>query len=399
MPPSRPHPLAVSQAARLANRAIERIWRSGLDQQPPLEPEYLWRVGSRGFRQADELSGRSEEDVADFRLRLEQLCRSLRDEAELNPLGHTMAYGQITSAIRKRHALGRLWSEQPELAETSIAPPIIVVGQMRSGTTRIHRLLAADPAHRGTRFCNSVDPVPKRPDYRPLKAALGLAIARRINPWLDTLHPFGATRPDEEIGWLSAALSPCAFEAQWRIPRYVAWSEARDPAPVYREFDRILRTDAAVMASARQPRVLKCPQFAEDLPTLLRQYPGARVISAKRDHQAVLASTVSMVASQSAFQSDTVSLTAIEAEWERKLALRKERMAMGLAGHKGPQAAVRFDALTADWRAAVPLLYAALGLKLTRAAWTVMEREQRGAAASPHSTHAAMLDRFARQQG
>ena len=34
----------------------------------------------------------------------------------------------------------------------------------------------------------------------------------------------------QEIGWLSAALSPCAYEAQWRIPSFVGWSEARDPA-------------------------------------------------------------------------------------------------------------------------------------------------------------------------
>ena len=73
----------------------------------------------------DEISVRAEQEVADFRERLAHLCASLRDEAQLNALGHTMAYGQLTSAIRKRHALGRFWTEAPELAAARIAPPIM----------------------------------------------------------------------------------------------------------------------------------------------------------------------------------------------------------------------------------------------------------------------------------
>lgn len=399
MPPPRPHPLAVSRTARLAGRGITAIWRSGLSPRPPLAPDYLWRVGSRGFAPPDEHGGRGPVDVEDFRLRLDRLCDALRGEARLNPLGHTMAYGQLTAAIRTRHALGRLWRERPSLAATRIAPPIVVVGQMRAGTTRIHRLLAADPAHAATRFANSIDPLPRRFDWRPLKAAVGLIVARRINPWLDTLHPFGATRADEEIGWLSAALSPCAYEAQWHIPAFVGWSERREAAPIYREFGRILRTDAATMGNASRPRVLKCPQFAEDLAVLLAEFPDARVVMARRDPQAVLDSTVSMIASQSAFQSDVCDLGRIEREWRRKLALREARVAAALGAHRGPVAVVDFAALDADWRAAMRGVYRELGLKLGEPAIAAMEREARGDAHSPHRAHAAVLSEFARQQG
>ncbi|HBM71850.1 MAG TPA: sulfotransferase, partial [Erythrobacter sp.] len=99
MPP-RPHPLATARAADWADRAVGALWRKGITAKPPLDPEYLWQVGSRGFAAQDEHAGRSEAEVADFRLRLERLCASLRGEAELNALGHTMAYGQLTSAIR-----------------------------------------------------------------------------------------------------------------------------------------------------------------------------------------------------------------------------------------------------------------------------------------------------------
>lgn len=396
MAPPRSHPLAVSRTARLADRAIDTLWSKRVTDKPPLEPDYLWQVGARGFAPADEKAGRSDSEVADFRERLSAICTSLRAEANLNALGHTLAYGQLTAAIRNRHALGRLWRARPELLETSLAAPIVVVGQMRAGTTRIHRLLAADPAHAGTRFCDSFDPVPRVAGVRPVKAAFALAIARRINPWLDSLHPFGVTRPDEEIGWLSAALSPCAYEAQWHIPGFVAWSEARDPAPVYAEFTRILRTDAAVRGNGDRPRVLKCPQFSEDLAALSEALPDARLVVARRATQEVLGSTVSMVAGQSAFQSDCPDLETIRTEWTRKLALREVRLESGLAGHPAPFTSIQYEALNADWVSAIGSVYAALGLRLSEEARAAMGREQRVAAHSPHHAHAADVREFAR---
>ncbi len=394
MTPPRPHPFTRSKLAERANRMIALIWERGWDDQPPLEPEYLWRLGSKGYSREDEISVRSEEDVADFRLRLEKLCASLQD-AGLNALGHTMAYGQLKGAIRTRHALGRLWREKPEMAETSIAPPIIVLGQMRSGTTRVQRLLAADPQFCGTRFCDSHDPVPSRPDVRPLKTRAALFLARRLNPWLDTTHPFGATRTDEEIGWLAAALSPAAFEAQWCIASFLEFSEPRDASPVYREFARILRTDAAFHGNAKRPRVLKCPQFAEDLPALLAQFPDARIIHCQRDHEDVLASSVSMVASQMAFQGGTHDVADLESEWRRKIALRETRMAEALATFTGPVATVRFEKLNANWQACMADTYATLGLDFTAGARSKMAEELAGSQEAAHTQHKAQLEAFA----
>lgn len=371
---------------------LAAIWDKGLQPQPALEPAALCAVGAKAFGPQDEAYGRSEEDVADFRERLAVLCQSLREEARLNALGHTMAYGQVTAAIRIRHALGRLWQRQPGLHRAKIAAPIIVVGQMRAGTTRMHRLLAADPAHAGTLLYHGMNPVRPWPDIRPLKTAIGLALARRINPWIDTLHPFGAMRVDEELPWLGHALCPVALEAQYRIPAYVAFSEARDAGAVYREFARTLRTDAVLMKNAHVPRVIKCPQFAEDLPALLAQFPDARVVVTRREGGAVLASTVSLVASQMAYQSDHADLAAIQAEWQRKLALRDQRMTAALAAWSGPVAEVHFDDLTADWEREIARVYSALEIDLTPQAMAAMRAEQGRAETSPHHAHRGLMD-------
>ena len=334
--PPRPHPLSRSTFAIKTDRLIDRVWQTGLSEKPRLEPDYLWSIGAKGFSREDEVSIRSAEEVADFRARLEQLCRALCEEAQLNALGHTMAYGQLKKAIRERHALGRLWRREPERARTAIAAPILVVGQMRSGTTRVHRLLAADPRHAATRFCDSHHPVPVSPDIRPLVSRAVLALGRRINPWLDTLHPFSPMRGDEEIGWLAAALSPPSYEAQWHIPSFVRWSEQRDPSPVYAEFARILRTDAAHAGNANLPRVMKCPQFCEDMSALLDVFPDARLVLTERDDKPMWESTVSMVAGQSAYQSDALELETIEQEWHRRIALRNMQLRLGPGRRERP---------------------------------------------------------------
>lgn len=391
MPP-RPHLFARSRFAEVCDSLIRNVWERGWDEKPALDPDYLWYLGSTGFSAQDERSIRSEDDAADFRLRLERLCQSLNGEASLNSLGHTMAYGQLRNAIRKRHALGRLWRDQPELAATPIAPPIVVLGQMRSGTTRVQRLLASDPKLAGTRFCDSHDPLPARPDLRPFKARAALFMARRVNPWLDTFHPFGATQTDEEIGWLSAALSPAAFEAQWRIASYVSFNEARDQSPVYREFARLLRTDAATAGNAGSARVLKCPQFAEDADALLEAFPDALVVRCTRSTADVLDSSVSMVASQMAFQSDRHSRPELEAEWRRKIALRDTRIDKALESFAGPVASISFDALNRDPLEAMSKVYAELGIEFDRRAREGISGELGRTRKSPHRRHRAQIE-------
>lgn len=376
------------------NGWLETAWRKGLCDRPSLDPDALWAKARRDAPAVGERGPRAEADVADFRLRLEILAESLAEEARLNPLGLTMAHGQLVRVIRQRLELGALWQVEPEILETPLAPPIIVVGHMRSGTTRVHRLLAADPALAATRFCDSWHPVPRFPDTRPAWSALSLVFARALDPWLDAIHPFGVTRPDEELGWLAAALDHCAYEAQWRIPSFTAFSEARDPAPVYREFANMLRTDANWHDNAGRPRVLKVPQFAEDLPALLAEFPDARVVRTSRCRHETAASAASLVANQMTMQSDAVDFDWIEQEVKRKIALRQDRMDAALAEFGGPLALVEFEQLNADWEAEVARIYAELDMPLSDDAMAAMRAEQGRSANGSHTKHARSYRAF-----
>jgi hypothetical protein len=402
MAPVRDHLLSRGPLAQRANDFLGKAWSKGWLPPPDLDPDALWALAAKpyGMRAEDaEYGGRSSEDVADFRERLVRLIAAVHAEADLNPLGRTMAWGQLSRVVKNRLAFGALWLEQPELLATSLAPPIIVIGHMRSGTTRIHTLLAADPAHSYTRYCDAYRPVPARYGARlgmnRVKAALELAMLGALNPWMQSIHPMAPAAVEEELAWISAALHHSIYESQWHIPAYSAWSEARDPAPIYREMARILRTDAATRGLAAMPRVLKVPAFAEDLTTLLDLFPDARLVLAHREHQAVLRSAVSLAANQMAMQSDTCDIAAIEARWQHKIALREARMAAALTGWRGPVARLDFDELGADWEAAIRRSYAELGFTLAPETLAAMRKLMATSEAGQHRAHSEQLARFA----
>ena len=399
MPPVRDHPLARGKLAQRANDFLGKAWSKGWLPPPDLDPQALWALAARPHgtqAEAAEQGGRSEHDVADFRERFALLIAAVEAEADLNPLGRTMAWGQLSRVVKNRLALGALWNAQPQLLETPLAPPIIVIGHMRSGTTRIHQLLAADPAFSHTRYCDAYHPVPARFGLNRLVSAVELAMLGALNPWMQSIHPMAPAAVEEELAWISAALHHSIYESQWHIPGYSAWSEARDPAPIYRELRRMLQTDAATRSLAEKPRVMKVPAFAEDLGTLLATFPDARLVLATREHQAVLKSAVSLAANQMAVQSDTCDMAAIEARWRHKIALREERIAEALAGWQGPVARLHFDEINADWEGAIRRCYADLGLALTPAALAAMRAVMAASEGGHHHAHREQLARFAK---
>ncbi|MEO0589723.1 MAG: sulfotransferase [Pseudomonadota bacterium] len=383
-----------------ANRFFAKAWDRGWLPAPSLDAAELWARAAKtlGERAEDaENASRSPEDVADFRERLKRLTQAAREEADLNPLGRVMAHGQLERVIANRLKMGAAWLRRPDRPQMPIAPPIIIIGHMRSGTTRLHTLLAADPAHSHTRYCDAFHPVPgRRVDLREWAAAFEIGFLSALNPWLQSIHPINSTAVEEELGWLAGALQHSIYESQWRIPSFSAWSEAREASSVYREFARVLRTDAAHRGNADRSRILKVPVFSENLPELLRQFPDARLIVAERALEDVHRSAVSLVANQMAVQSDACELSAIEAEWHRKIALRENRREAALRDWTGPVTRLTFEEVTADWQCAIARAYRELGLALTAQALSAMQSVMAKSRKGAHVAHSTQLSGFSR---
>lgn len=353
----------ASRSGRVAmlNRLLGRSWRAGWTPEPSLDPDRLVDAARRATGLADVGEG-------GWRDRLDVLTHALDREAALSRLGRTIAHGQLVAALTNRLRAHRLWQDRPEILERPVPAPIIILGQMRSGTTRVQRLLAQDRRLAHTRFFESWNPLPRgRWDDRKLRGRLGLACVRLLNPDFTTIHPTGVEEADEEIGLTSVSLFGSVFESQWRVPSFAAHCEAADTRPVYAEFRRLLQTLSWLRGGEPRPQILKVPQFTQDLPAVLAAFPDARLICLDRPEAALVASSASLVRNQMALQSDAVDPHWIGAEWHRKIALRRERTAKARVMTDVPQLDLSFEAMNADWSGEMRRVYRFLSLPLEAA--------------------------------
>lgn len=350
-------------SVRLANRALLGLWRTGLTSRP--------RLDSGAFEQAALKRGDSRDLGPDtgWREPFHQLIRSLRDEAKLNPLGLTMAHGQIVQLLRARIRAVALWASHPEILTRQLAPPIVIVGPMRSGTTRVQRLLACDRRFAHTRLFESLHPVPfgRVWDSRPLRTRFALTALNRFNPAVAAIHPSRPRDPEEEFGLLSFSFGPPQFEAQWRVPSFTNWWESADKLSLYRELRGLLQTIAwSRREPADRPWVLKAPQFMEDLPAVLDAFPGARLLCLDRPFEKVVASSASLVWNQMRIQSDVANPAWVGAEWLRKTRLRQRIAAETRRARPDvPQLDLQYEAMDRDWRAEMRRIYDFLELDFT----------------------------------
>ncbi len=376
---------------RLANAALRRLWTKGWATMPSLDPGQLIEKAAAKARAAPD------DDRSGWKRRLELLCDDLERHAQLSDVGRTIAHGQLVSALASRFRAHALWRRQPGIAARPFAAPIVIVGQMRSGSTRMQRLLACDPRLTYTRFFESWNPIPgavadgRAPgaiDARKLKGQVGLTMARLLNPDFSAIHPTSWQAPDEEIGLHSLSIYGSAFEAQWRVPAHTAAVEQDDAVPVYREFRQLLQTLCWLRGAApARPWILKVPQFTQDLAALLQVFPDARLIHLHRDPAEVVASATTLVCNQMRIQSHEVDPAWVEAEWARKVRLRTERVAMARARSSAPEVDVGYHDVTRDWAGEMERVYRMLRLPLTAGVLARMRRYMETSASTHRPRH------------
>ena len=94
----------------------------------PLEPDALCAAAS-------EQTGLDDFGDDAFRLRLDVLCRALREEAGLSPTGVVSWYSQLLQFLKNRLLVQDLLARHPEIHDIRIERPIIICGLPRTGTT------------------------------------------------------------------------------------------------------------------------------------------------------------------------------------------------------------------------------------------------------------------------
>ena len=270
--------------------------------------------------QAVEATGLDDFGEPSWREGLTRLNAALVAEAALNELGAQIAAGEAVMYLSNRLQVLDWHRRHPEIGAADVVPPVVIVGQGRTGTTILHDLLSQDPATRVplTWEVDRPSPPPETATYdtdpRIEEVDTLLGATELLIPGFKAMHPMGARLGQECVRITGAEFRSLIFATQYRIPSYNAWllSDA-DMAPAYRWHRQLLQ-----LLQWRHPTdrwVLKSPGHQWSLGALLAEYPDAVLVQTHRDPLQVIASLGSLVATLRSMASDDTSVTEVSREW------------------------------------------------------------------------------------
>jgi hypothetical protein len=227
---------------------------------------------------------------------LSRLLEACEREAKLNVIGKMALRGDVVRILCNRLHLTRDRKIYREIAQQEIREPLFIVGLPRSGTTLLHILLAADPAHRAPLTWEVMSPSPPSDEDRQQRirhANRNLAMLRWLAPTFESVHATGAELPQECVSLMSPTFMSDQFDTMYNVPSYRDWFFAQDLRPAYEVHRRSLQHFQFRRAVDRW--VLKAPAHMFAAPALLSIYPDARFVQIHRDPIEAVASVSSLV--------------------------------------------------------------------------------------------------------
>jgi hypothetical protein len=326
---------------------------------------------------------------------LERLAGSLAEEAALTELGTDIAAGEITMYLANRLCVTDYRKQNPEIAEVDVTPPIVIVGQGRTGTTILHDLLAQDLSTRVPltwevdRPCPPPETATYDTDPRIAEVDAITSGVELLMPGFLAMHPMGARLPQECVRITVSDFRSVMFPTQYRVPGYGRWVlyEA-DMAPAYRWHRQFLQHLQSQHPARRW--VLKSPAHIWCLPELISEYPDALLVQTHRDPLRIISSLSSLIATLRGLSSDDATIADAAAEFadyiidglDRSIDARED-------GTVAPDRVVdlQFAEFMADPFATIRQVYERAGIELTAESEGRMRQFLAANPADSHGTH------------
>ena len=312
---------------------LNRTWRGTyfLGTRIRLDKDDLIRSARKATGLQDLGSGFNDEP-------LERLLRSANEEARLHPVGRFITRERLKSLLCIRLRAEHYFRTFPEILEQPLYPAWVIIGLQRTGTTKLQRLLAADPDHRVLPSWEVINPVPlelgitkdelrtgsqareatsKRIDEKRISIAnTSVKALKMMSPGFFAIHPIDAMQPEEDILLLDVSFMSTTAEAMMHVPSYAEWLERTDQSPAYEYYVKMLKLLQWFKPAKRW--VLKTPHHLEFLGLIEKHFNGVHFVWPHRTIYESVPSFLSMVSFNRMVFSNDVDPHEVGEHWVRK---------------------------------------------------------------------------------
>jgi len=333
-------------------------------------------------------------DDDNYREGLAVILDSYQRDADLTPFGSKICRVYLRGALAARLMAQAGWKQYPQYADVPVQRPIFVTGLPRTGTTALHRLLTADPAHQGLQMWLAEFPQPRPPretwDDNAFFAQLNAQFEQHHveNPEFMGLHFMSADEVEECWQLLRQSLHAVAYETLAHLPTYSQWLAKEDWTPTYQRYRKNLQLIGLNDVGKRW--VLKNPSHLHALDALMTTFPDALVVQCHRPAETIMGSMCSLAEAategwSNAYVGKTIGADSLDT-WARGL----ERFNAARAKHDQAQFCdIDYKDFVADPIGTVEGIYRQFEIELTDAASSAMremhEESRKGPRAPKHT--------------
>lgn len=239
---------------------------------------------------------------ADIEEALGKLLQSLNTEAQLTPEGALHIEGRIVRILCNRLRMQRDFAAHPDIEEQPIVRPHFLTGAGRSGSTKLHKLLAASGDFKYLRFWQQFNFAlhtgmrGEDTGERVREAAEFIAWFNAHSPQAKLIHEYSTFEPEEETFlWDHSRFLINFCITHTRIPSYMQWCMTQDMGQQIAYFKRALQyLQWQFYKDDPRPWLLKNPLYCGMEPLLLQFFPDAVFVATHRDPTARVASSAGL---------------------------------------------------------------------------------------------------------
>jgi Sulfotransferase family len=293
-----------------------------------------------------------------------------RDAGLISP--ESSAGARIQSALADRLQLEHYFKDHPEASDEKVELACAIIGLPRTGSTMVHRLLAASPQLTALWWWETAFPFPmpgeNAADPSPRQDAAKAMVDWLLTEWPDfeSIDPMDAMAINEEVVLLDRTFLSTTYDSMMPIHAYGHWQAQQDHEPAIRDlyrFMQVIQHQRVLRGEPRRPWVFKTPHYVMGaLGGLLKVWSEVKLVMTHRDVGQVLPSYCSMCASLSINSSSTYRKELQGAHWTRRFKEGLERLeAIRARLPEGQIIDVRYEDTVSDPSVTAERLMSALG--------------------------------------